>query len=299
MSQEAILQLTVIYITSQGHSGSTLLTLLLGGHPDIFAIGEVNAFSEERRIARFKKYQKKMALIPHDKRREYESHLEKSCMCGAEAIKVCPVWSRVDRYLREHFDLSLDQLDVNNADNDVFRRHNLALFQAAAAVANVNFVIDATKEMSRMKRLQCLDELDVRPIHLRRSAHGYVYSGVKRNLPWWKYVRSYVIREIERTLFLSRQDHFFVQYESLATQTQTIIADIMKWLELPFHSNQLKWSGSKQHLIAGNHMRFNSAAIIRIDEKWRKALPNTLKQLISFITWPVVGKKNGHHPIKE
>lgn len=291
------MSINVIYITSQGHSGSTLLTLLLGGHSEIFAIGEANAFSEQRRIARYQKFLKAQQNRTIKKSQIYESHLEKNCMCGAASVKVCPVWSKINSHLLNNYQLSLESLDVNHPDDEIFNNHNLALFKSIAAVAGVSYVVDAAKEFKRMKRLQCIDELKVRPIHLRRSAHGYVYSGVKRKLPWWKYIRSYTLREIERNLFLAQKDHYFLQYESMALHANYTTQSIMQWLDLPFDPNQMNWSENKQHLIAGNHMRFNNSAAIRLDEKWKKSLPLYLKVIISILTIPVYLSKNkqGHH----
>ena len=40
--------INVIYITSRGHSGSTLLAHLLGAHPSIVGVGEIKMLSQDK-----------------------------------------------------------------------------------------------------------------------------------------------------------------------------------------------------------------------------------------------------------
>ena len=40
--------INVIYITSRGHSGSTLLAHLLGAHPFIVGVGEIKMLSQDK-----------------------------------------------------------------------------------------------------------------------------------------------------------------------------------------------------------------------------------------------------------
>ena len=41
LSLDSLPKPTVVYITSRGHSGSTLLSLMLGGHPKVVSGGEL------------------------------------------------------------------------------------------------------------------------------------------------------------------------------------------------------------------------------------------------------------------
>ena len=65
-----------VYICSAGHSGSTLLNLLLGGHPRAFAVGEITQLPKN--IA-----------------------LDSVCSCQAH-LSACPFWApALDAYGRE------------------------------------------------------------------------------------------------------------------------------------------------------------------------------------------------------
>jgi hypothetical protein len=65
----------IVYIAGAGHSGTTLLDLLLGNHPGIAAVGELN----------------RLSLTPATRR----------CACG-ELVVACPYWTHVARGIAAH-----------------------------------------------------------------------------------------------------------------------------------------------------------------------------------------------------
>ena len=65
----------VAYIAGAGHSGSTVLSLALGGSPDAVALGEVaSLFAEARRPA--------------------SEQMQRPCSCG-EDLRHCSLWGEV------------------------------------------------------------------------------------------------------------------------------------------------------------------------------------------------------------
>ena len=101
----------VLYITSRGHSGSTLLSLLVSGHSQVVSAGEL-----------------KMLSNPDPQRR--------LCSCHRLVPSQCPFWGAVEQRVKEQVGCSLDQLLlVDGGDDTTFMRHNEALFTAIAQVS--------------------------------------------------------------------------------------------------------------------------------------------------------------------
>jgi len=95
----------IIYITSRGHSGSTLLDLLISAHSQVVSVGELK-------------------VLPR--------HNNSRCTCGAENIASCPFWIKVDQQLRSGGYPELRALDVGSKNPQVFADHNRALYEAVA-----------------------------------------------------------------------------------------------------------------------------------------------------------------------
>ena len=77
ISVNTINPLTIVHILCPGHSGSTLLDLLLGSHSQVVSVGEIKWF----------------------KQTSTESAKEvtaRKCMCGAPTITNCPFWRDVE-----------------------------------------------------------------------------------------------------------------------------------------------------------------------------------------------------------
>ena len=113
----------IIYITSKGHSGSTLLDLLISSHNQVTSLGEIKVLSARRK-------------------KSPQTVLEGRCTCGANTILDCLFWQRVEQFSG----IPLQELDVDSKDPVIFKQHNRAIFQAAAAVSGNEFIVDSSKK---------------------------------------------------------------------------------------------------------------------------------------------------------
>lgn len=78
----------LIMVSGVGRTGTTIVDLLLGNHPDAFSLGEVFAYFRPMRTHHF--------------------HIE--CVCGKDP---CPVWSRIRHFDEKHFhEKVFEELDV-------------------------------------------------------------------------------------------------------------------------------------------------------------------------------------------
>lgn len=249
----------VVYITSRGHSGSTLTEMLLGAHSRVACLGELKRLGE---------------------------HVDGPCRCGAGSKRACPFWGEVDRALRADLGVGLAALDSDSADPDTFLRHNRALYTAAAGVAGAEVVVDASKSLNRLRMLLRHPELRPQVIHLRRSPYGVVYSNARRGREWRWQVRNYThALQLTRQL-LAGVEHQELRYERLARDPERELRRLMPRLGLDFEPAQLAWAAADSHPFAGNRMAFTRDSTIRLDRAWRRGLPPTRIAAIAWYTLP-------------
>jgi len=255
--------LTIIYITSKGHSGSTLLDLLISSHSQVTSLGEIKVLSAGRKKSR-------------------QSMLERRCTCGSNSIIDCLFWQRVEQLSG----IPLQELDVDSEDPVIFKQHNQAIFQAAATVSGCEFIIDASKSVSRLEKLVAIKDFNILPIHIVRHPGGVAYSNIKRGRNWLISTRQYVASFMRTRRFLENRHSFTIYYEELASTPQQTLAKLMKWLELPFQETQLNWKSAPHHQMAGNNMRFSGDSQIKLDNEWEKKLSWIQKTTIAWMTLP-------------
>ena len=151
----------IAYITSHGHSGSTLLDLIISAHPKIFSLGEINMLPS---IARGE------TIVPEAGR----------CPCGKDSVHDCNFWSRVDVLIKTKTKLDLNSLDLDSKDDKIFRRHNKILFTAVAKVSQNAVLVDSSKSLRRLRRLRQIDGIEIHPVHLIRPAKGLISSMIRK-----------------------------------------------------------------------------------------------------------------------
>ncbi|QNJ04945.1 sulfotransferase protein family [Synechococcus sp. MEDNS5] len=253
----------VLYITSRGHSGSTLLSLLVSGHSQVVSAGEL-----------------KMLSNPDPQRR--------LCSCHRLVPSQCPFWGAVEQRVKEQVGCSLDQLLlVDGGDDTTFMRHNEALFTAIAQVSGSALIVDSSKSLPRLSRLLLVETqgaaFALHPVHLHRGPFGSMNSARKRGEMIRRSAFNYT-----RLFFLTRErlqgvDALRVYYERLAADPRAEMARVMAWLQLPLEDGQFHWRDGVRRDIHGNEMRFGSSDQIRVDQSWRQQL--TWAQKLGVLVW--------------
>jgi hypothetical protein len=136
--------ITVLYIAGNGHSGSTLLDIIIGSSPKVFSAGE-------------------LTFITRD------SILEEYCSCGS-LIQDCEVWSKIISIWSKNSTISLEdykKLRLKYERNKVtlrslknnwfpskeFKQYCLTtqkLFSAIQNVTGKNVIVDSTNSPHRI-----------------------------------------------------------------------------------------------------------------------------------------------------
>lgn len=263
----------VVYITSRGHSGSTLLSLLLSGHSRVVSAGEL-----------------KMLVQPDPQRR--------LCSCHRLVADACPFWRQVQARVVASVGVPLAQLVLTeHGEALTFARHNAALFDAIAAVSGCDVIVDSSKSLPRLSRLLEACQIgagsgpssgagvgfELLPIHLHRGPFGSMNSARKRGEDLRTAAYNYT-----RLFFLTRERlrgvrALRVYYERLAADPRAEMARVMGWLDLPLDERQFQWRDGLRRDIHGNDMRFGRSAEIRLDRSWRHQL--SLRQKLGVFAW--------------
>jgi hypothetical protein len=296
------------YILSASHSGSTLLALLLGGHPDVCTVGEIKATS----LGDPEKYR---------------------CSCGA-LIRQCPFWARVSKTMGDRgfpFEVTQAATDLRTGASPYVRRllkplHrggllervrdaalslspawrrsldrtqrlNGALVRGLLDLTGKAVIVDSSKMALRLKYLLRNPDLDVRVVRLIRDgravsltymdpAHfadardpGLREGGMGGDRAWQRLSMTSAAHEWRRSneeaecllkgLDPSRWTE--VRYEEVCTDTERTLARLFSFLGLD-PSRGARSLRSFDHHIVGNGMRLDTTTEVRLDERWRSVL---------------------------
>ena len=252
--------ITVVYIVSQAHSGSTLLSQMIGSHSKAVTIGEVKDADE----------------------------LVTPCGCGAARVIDCAFWKNVDGKLEAHGDRRLTQLDLTASEPVRFAEDNFSFFRAVHEVTNSAVIVDSSKSLSRLKDLMRVSSLHVVPIFLRRDPPGVVNSNVRKGRPWFQMTLRHYAGMRRCIEYFRNVEHISLDYTLLASDPYNELQRVMMEIGLAIESEQMQWADRPNHAVNGNRMRFGRDSTIRPDIAWRTELSVFQQMVIRLLTNKVV-----------
>jgi len=291
-------KIKLIYIASNGRSGSTLLDMLLGKHKNCWTLGEFQ-------------------MMPIDFK-----HDTQPCGCGSK-ISVCELWGEVykhnqiiiesgiiDRFrdfgagkvLRWN-ELKEICLNINSPcdkEINIYGKENYHILNTLYKQLeddNIMYFVDASKDPYRLKWLVQSGFFDIKVLHIVKKPEAFVYSmtrgndnhlskiymTIKMSTRW--VIENSVIRKVVNK-YIEQGDYCKVKYESLAGECDNTIGDIFNFLELPLEYVCKGGFSHKNHAVSGNAMRFKKSEIV-LDEKWIKQMPTPYKAIVLIITTPL------------
>ena len=314
----------LVYILAASHSGSTLLTMLLNGHPDVATIGELGP-----------------GYLPDPN--EYR------CSCGSWMIE-CPFWRGIARQARARghwFSLNEFGTRFRMSDSPLamallrplhrrpwgermrdmalriftswprrFReiaKHNETLAELIRDYYGAKVFVDKGNVGLRLKYLLRMAAFDVRVIRLIRDGRAVALTytdeinyadatnpSLRRGgtgaadsilrLSVWEGARQWrrCNEEAENVLATVPKDRWIaVRYEELCAQTDTTLRRLCRFMGLD-PGKIVPHFRSVEHHVIGNGMRLDRTSEVRLDERWRSVV--TKQDLGKFSS--VAGKMN-------
>jgi hypothetical protein len=285
-----------VYICSAGHSGSTLLDLLLGSHSRAASLGEITQLPKN--IA-----------------------LDTECACGTP-VRTCPLWSGVIRQLSA--DLGVDLLhspyalemgyglastvvDHNRQTKAYLLRrrlllgllylelrlgrslhgpagrqmsraidNNVRIYEAVRSIAGVDVVVDSSKSYLKAVALYLHQPERTRILLLTRDGRGVMWSNIKRGdsgeraVVNWRNQYGRGLPLLVRHVPQARRMQ--VRYEDIAAAPAATLRAICSFAGLEYEHSMLDFRQKAHHIVNGNRMRLSGSSEVRLDEEWRRRL---------------------------
>jgi sulfotransferase family protein len=298
----------LVYIGGSGHSGSTLLDMILGGHSSISSLGEAAFLSVN--VNNF---------TPAD-----------VCTCGEHVTK-CPFWMRVEEAARALLGTngapalpSLTVIDPRlgaardeqgafrkrrpgeppparsrfnelmlvlgsarlrrwgarlSAEVDIHRsisRNLVLLYEATRRAHGTPIVVDSSKNPGYLKgvHLECPTPMVL--LFLARDGRAVCESRMRREgLSMEQSVRLWTQEHLKHRavqLTIPRRSMFFMRYEDLCRDPRQEVSRLCERLGVEFEEGMLDFRRDR-HNLGGNPMRLRRhESEIRLDDGWRRAL---------------------------
>jgi hypothetical protein len=303
--RDSVETLKVLMVVGVGRSGSTVLDIILGNHPDIESVGELT------NVAR-------LGWIND----EY-------CACGLR-VGECPYWGEVRRRVESEIGaldpeayLSLQRrferirqmwripLERRSPSPDflVYERQTLAIYDAVRQTAGRPIVVDSSKNPVRALALSLVPGLDVHVLHLVRSAGGVTWSlkkpyrrddagGVQRDMPSrpaWRtalvWTRGNALAELIARRFPPDR-RAFLTYEALVEDPAGSIERVGRLLGVDLSALGLRVAAGEPmaagHTIAGNRVRMRGSVRLQADVEWRDRLSSSDRAVVTAIAGPLM-----------
>ncbi|NLE59847.1 MAG: sulfotransferase [Planctomycetes bacterium] len=302
--------INVAYILAASHSGSTLLAMLLGSHPQACTVGELKLNgSAMGELARYR------------------------CSCGVPVL-TCSFWQKVQAQMeaRGHEfrldDAGTDYRDVRSAYarrllrplcrgraleavrdlglwlSPVWRRalpkihrRNADLMESIMQITGSRVIIDSSKNGLRLKYLLRNPGLGVKVIHLVRDGRGVSLTymdpagyadaadaglrsgGNGGDRAWERLPIAQAAREWRRNneeaenvlKTLPSSQYVRLRYEDLCAEPLAICERLFRFLALPPSDAPRQFREFEHHVI-GNGMRLDVGSTVALDERWRRRL---------------------------
>ena len=304
------------YILAASHSGSTLLAMLLGAHPEACTVGELKGASRGNPDtyrcscgARIREcaFWRKISVAMQARGHAYEV-----TSAGTDIKAIAGVYpQRLLRPLHRTPGLELVRDTLLNLSSE-WRAHlrrtqarNAALVETLLEVSGARVIIDSSKTGLRLKYLLRNPALEVRVIRLLRDGRGvslthtnpsefadasapHLRSGgtggpghtglsMHEAAALWKDSNE----EADRiTASLGASQCLTIRYEDLCVNTARTMQKVCEFLSLDPFDPGSDFRERKQQHVVGNGMRMDNSSEIRHDERWRTNL--TPEQLNVF-----------------
>lgn len=283
----------VLYIVGDGHSGSTLLDLVVGAHDLATSTGELV----------------RLSIDP----------TTRICSCGA-TVENCMFWTGVLNELRHRtgtdlpgwasFPVSpgeegfspgrqiaqsflwlgsqralslLARLNRSAFAQLTAARRSWMVFDAVAAADQSRVVVDSSKTPGRMRALYIERPASTYVLHLVRDGRAVVASNIRRTgATVTSATQSWRKANLKTRLMLRNvrpENRLLVRYEDFCASPLVTINLIYEFLGLPLIDEVRMPATGSYHLMPGNPILMTKISDVRLDERWKEELrPSALRE---------------------
>jgi hypothetical protein len=280
-----------VCIASIGHSGSTLVGMLLDQYPECTSMGEITNLHK------------------------FTAQPDMLCGCGTPVLK-CPFWLDVEAELRRktgNLSLKLGEFSrPTELKKTAFRKlpalsellmiwgsptawrlgslisprarrerefgeRAVQVYEAIAAVRGTPITVNSAGSTTQMKSIYLADPTRFRAINVIRDGRGWTCSQMRREKsPMETAVKLFVRRHWNTELMMRsipENQRMVVRYEDLCRDTPGTMLTISRFLDVDTQLTDFTLKKTEFHGVGGNPMRFRyDESTVQLDEKWRRDL---------------------------
>ena len=293
----------VLYLLGAARSGSTVLSAILGTHPEITAVGE-------------------LSRLTLDVKGE-----PRVCSCG-ELIWQCERWHQV----REDWTPRLEPWTINDYTHTLAQYSRpaqaprllwaqkrvspvlqalldstLSLLESTQRAFRRSIIVDSSKSLTRALMYSMIPNLDLRIVHLIRDVRGFVWSQSKRR-PRSSDTGLATGLALGRALWLgtrwnltnlscewaaTRADRprMKLRYEAFVTSPRTTLLPLGEFMGVDLKSVVEHVEGGREvdfaHLVSGSLIRHSDPVRVELDQIWRDTLTASQRRLIWLAGLPL------------
>lgn len=280
-----------VCIASIGHSGSTLLGMLLDQYPECASMGEITNLHK------------------------FTAQPDMLCGCGAPVLK-CPFWLDVEAELRRKTgDLSLklgafsrpteqkstafrklpalaellmfwgspagwklgSLISPRARRERDFGERAILVYEAIAAVRGAPITVNSAGATTQMKSIYLADPVRFRGLHVIRDGRGWTCSQMRREKSSMEFAARLFVRRHWNTELMMRSipqaQRMQVKYEDMCRDPAGTMDAVSKFLDVTTRLTDFTLKKTEFHGVGGNPMRFRyDESAVQLDEKWRRDL---------------------------
>jgi hypothetical protein len=273
--------MTVVYITSDVRSGSTLLDQMLGNHPELTSVGEIHHLNAYATLDRS----------------QYNPVHELLCVCGGDLAgragqKPCPFWTNLEAAvgplrnihlnLRKSRPLLARLVARFPRSYPLLKSYGRTSFEIFDAIGGT--VVDSSKGIHRLLALYAARPKEVRAVMLARDYRAVVLSKMSRGQSLEISARGWA--EVSKRLliaekFIPAEQRIRVRYEELCTDTERVMRALCVFAGVAFDPAVLMRSTDTHHL-GGSPSKFENKPI-RLDDRYLSAFSEQQLQVMRKI----------------
>jgi hypothetical protein len=285
-------------------SGATLLSFLLGAHPQIATVGEMSGLisREDPEVylcscgQRIKECGFWCAVGDAMRARGFEFHVERFetalVMSGPRWLQLLRVASFKSGTLNRVRDRLLQAWPGETRRLKALVARNEAFIESVLAVTGKQVFVDTSKDRLRLNAMRRFSQFDIRAIHLIRDVRGVVASRLQRNVgigtreaarQWLK-----THQRLRTTLsVLPAEKRILIRYEDLCQDTQNILERLYRFCGVDATAEPTDFRTVPQHIV-GNPMRLKQITDVSLDKRWKSLLTSDQLHDISRVVGPLI-----------
>ncbi|MBD3249157.1 hypothetical protein GF336_03870 [Candidatus Woesearchaeota archaeon] len=257
-----------IYIAGTGHSGSTLIDMLIGSSEDVLSLGELSFYNLYKNDISYKKGTKKYI-----------------CACG-KRFKRCDFWSKISSSIRIKkfyslkeslyiiLNIFIPQLGIKKMSDQTNK-----LIEEIKKHKTFNYVLDSSKDPRRLFLLLENPALEVYSIVMMRRAEAVAYSysrkgRIQKSKNYYLMILQWILINFLIKKILKDKKHILVDYEDFCKYPKKYIRAINRKLGIRIDEDDYlkQINSTAYHNIDGNIMRFKKINSVESDDIWKKKI---------------------------